>query len=67
MYVVPATNQGERFEFLFLHVVIDYNLRLHDVEAHLQQYDCARNLLYVDLIFLQVDVAWGSGTCSYFI
>ena len=60
MYVVPATNQGDRFEFLFLHTMINYKLRLHDVEAHLQQDNPARNILSGDLIFVQVDVLLGA-------
>ena len=56
MYVIPITNQGEGFELLLLHVVVEYKLRLHGVEAHLQQDDPARNLPSGDLIFVQVNV-----------
>ena len=59
MYVVPATNQGEGFKFLFLHMVVRYKLQIHDVEAHLQQDDTARNILSGDLVFVQVNVFLG--------
>ena len=40
-------------------MVVYYNMRLHDIEAHLKQDDPARNLPSGDLVFVQVNVLLG--------
>ena len=56
IYVVVATEEHEIFEFIFVHPVIDNQLRPDDIQTQPQLDQFTRNLAPADLIFVYKEV-----------